>query len=220
MAIDATQATSSQTTTTPLSSKNREVTKEDFLKLLISQMQNQDPLKPLDNQEFAQQLATFNSLEQLIGVNEKLGSLSDKLLQANQFNATSLLGKQVVADGNQISLTEAGQKTKIHYQLSSSAAQVFVEISNSQGQLVRRIPILDKGAGSQSEEWNGKNSAGQAAPAGLYTFQVTALDRQGKNVDVTPQVQGAVTGVSLDGTEPILDVGGRRVPLSGVTGVR
>jgi len=219
MAIDATQATSNQTTTAALSSKNKEVTKEDFLKLLISQLQNQDPLKPLDNQEFAQQLATFNSLEQLISVNDKLGSLSDQLLKTNQFNATSLLGKQIVANGNQVSLT-SGQSAALGYKLSAAAAQIVVEISNSQGQLVRRIPLFEQGAGDQRISWDGKDSAGQAAPAGLYTFNVTAVDRQSKNVDVTAQLQGAVTGVNLNGTEPILDVGGRSVPLSSVTSVR
>src|SRR3954467_13258067 len=107
MAIQASNATGNQTAGILSSNNNKkEVSKEDFLKLLISQLQNQDPLKPLDNQEFAQQLATFNSLEQLIGVNQKLGTLADKLLQANQFNATSLLGKQVVSDGNQVSIKE------------------------------------------------------------------------------------------------------------------
>ena len=148
MAIQPTTATSNQTATAamPSSNKKNEVTKEDFLKLLISQLQNQDPLKPLDNQEFAQQLATFNSLEQLISVNEKLGTLADKLLQSNQFNATSLLGKQVVTDGNQLSIKQ-GEGAAINYKLSANAAKVTIDIKNSKGETVRRLEILNQAAG-------------------------------------------------------------------------
>lgn len=153
----------------------QQITQDDFLKLLISQLQNQDPLKPLDNQEFAAQLATFNSLEQLIGVNDKLETLQNKLLQSNQFSATALIGKQIAADGNQISLRQ-GDDSAIHYQLGSDAARVVVSIHNGQGELVRTLELANQKIGDQTVQWDGKDSAGRASPDGTYSFDVDAFD--------------------------------------------
>src|SRR5690349_14870224 len=95
--------------------------RDDFLKLLIAQLQNQDPLKPLDNQEFATQLATFNSLDQLIGINQKLDSLAQQQQLVGQLGAASLIGKEIIADGNQVTLA-AGQSAAIGYAVDAAAA--------------------------------------------------------------------------------------------------
>lgn len=233
MAIQATQSTQStqaaqaatnQTSATSASKKN-DVSKEDFLKLLISQLQNQDPLKPLDNQEFAQQLATFNSLEQLIGVNQKLGSLADtfnsvgeKLLQTNNFNSIGLLGKKISTNTNQVNLKQNVDST-INYRLDDFADRVTVDIKNAKGELVRRLE--DKGlfnaglkAGVQEIKWDGKDIAGKAATSGMYTFEINAVDKGGKKVGATGLLLGTVTGVNLDGSEPMLDINGVQMPLS------
>lgn len=221
MAIQATQSaqTANSQTTTAATGRKSDVNKEDFLKLLISQLQNQDPLKPQDNQEFAQQLATFNSLEQLIGVNQKLSSLADKLLQSNQFNATNLLGKQVVTDGNQISLKQ-GQSTPINFNLGANAAKVTIDIKNSKGEIVRRIEKLDQKAGDQRVDWDGKTNSGASAAAGTYSFDIRGVDVANKTVTATGRILGTVAGVSLDGADPMLDIGGVQVPLSSITTVR
>ena len=194
MAIPAITATGNQTAALPKSIK-KEVSKEDFLKLLISQLQNQDPLKPLDNQEFAQQLATFNSLEQLISVNQKLATLADKIVQSNQFNATSLLGKQVVTAGNQLSLKQ-GESAALNYNLSANAAKVAIDITNSKGETLRRLEFLNQSAGDLRAAWDGKNSLGAAAPAGSYYFEINAVDATGKRVAASGRVQGIVSGVT------------------------
>jgi flagellar basal-body rod modification protein FlgD len=200
-------------------SAKQQITRDDFLKLLISQLQNQDPLKPLDNQEFASQLATFNSLEQLIGVNEKLETLQNKLFQSNQFSATALIGKQITTDGNQIGLAQ-GEVGAIRYQLSSDSARVAVDIYNAQGGLVRTLELGNQKSGDQTVQWDGKDSSGKAAPGGIYSFQINAFDALGKKVLAAGRVQGVVSGVSLDGSEPILEIGNLRVPLSAVTTIR
>jgi flagellar basal-body rod modification protein FlgD len=197
----------------------QQITRDDFLKLLISQLQNQDPLKPLDNQEFASQLATFNSLEQLIGVNEKLEALQNKLFQSNQFSATALIGKQITTDGNQISLAQ-GEGSTFRYQLSSDSARVTVDIYNAQGGLVRTLELGSQKSGDQSVQWDGKDNSGKILPGGIYNFQITALDALGKKITTTSRVQDVVTGVSLDGTEPLLELGNLKVPLNAVTAVR
>jgi flagellar basal-body rod modification protein FlgD len=178
MAIQATQSTGNPAATASTSlSGNKQVTQDDFLKLLISQLQNQDPLKPLDNQEFAQQLATFNSLEQLISVNQKLGTLADTMSKSNQFSASNLLGKQVITSGNQISVGN-GQEPRSPIR-SMLMLPKWPWILNSTGDVVRHLQLTNQSAGDQTVPWDGKNSVGAAVPAGAYTFDVSATDSKG-----------------------------------------
>jgi flagellar basal-body rod modification protein FlgD len=200
-------------------SSAKQITRDDFLKLLISQLQNQDPLKPLDNQEFASQLATFNSLEQLVGVNEKLETLQNKLFQSSQFSATALIGKQITTDGNQIGLVPGAGST-LRYQLSGDSARVAVDIYNAQGGLVRTLELGNQKSGDQTIQWDGKDSSGKALPGGIYNFQINASDALGKKIPATGRVEGVVSGVSLDGSEPLLEIGNLKVPLTAVTTIR
>jgi flagellar basal-body rod modification protein FlgD len=195
-----------------------EITRDDFMKLLIAQLQNQDPLSPLDNQEFAVQLAQFNSLEQLIGLNEKLDNLASQQGLVSQFSSTALIGKQVSANGDEINLSGSGNAS-LYYDLGANAAKVTVKVVNSSGTVVRQIDLGSQKAGLQSAIWDGKNSLGQSMPAGVYRFEVDAADAAGKSLPVTKQVRGVVTGVDLEGAEPILEIGQSRIPLSSVTAV-
>jgi flagellar basal-body rod modification protein FlgD len=195
------------------------VTQDDFLKLLIAQLQNQDPLQPMDNQQFAVQLATFNSLEQLIGINDKLGSLQTVQGATNQFNAASLIGKEVASNGNTLSLQSSGP-ARISYQLGANASRVVVNVQDSSGALVRQINGGAQGVGDQSVLWDGKDSAGRAAPAGVYNFEINAFDLNGKQVQASGRIKGTVTAVNFAGSQPVLELGGIEVPLSAVTSVR
>lgn len=211
------QPAAQEGTRQPLSGE--QVTRDDFLKLLIAQLQNQDPLSPLDNQEFAVQLATFNSLEQLLGVNEKLEGLQNKQLLTSQLNSAALIGKEVTTSGNQVSLTDGSDGT-LRYQLGAPAARVVVNIQNSRAELVRQLELGSQQAGEQSVRWDGKDASGKRLSSGAYTFEVNAFDAAGKKVTVSSRVQGLVTGVSFDGAEPVLELGQLRIPLSAVTGIR
>lgn len=217
MAIQSVSSTPSQPTAGQALSKQT-VTQDDFLKLLIAQLQNQDPLQPMDNQQFAVQLATFNSLEQLIGINNKLGALQTSQGATNQFNAASLIGKAITSNGNTLNL-QTGNPAAITYQLSGNAARVVVNVQDSSGALVRQMVAGAQSAGDQSILWDGKDAAGKSAPAGLYSFEVNAFDLNGKQVQASGRIKGTVTGVRLDGAEPVLELGALQVPLSAVTSV-
>ena len=195
-----------------------QITRDDFMKLLIAQLQNQDPLSPMDNQQFAVQLAQFNSLEQLVGLNEKLESLANQQGLVSQFSSTALIGKQVAGKGNEVNLS-AGGNANLHYDLGGNAAKVTVKVLNSNGALVRQIDAGSQKAGPQGAIWDGKNSLGQSLPAGVYRFEVDAIDGAGKSLPVTKQVRGVVTGVNLEGSEPILEIGQLRIPLSSVSAI-
>lgn len=218
MAIQNIAAASSQNAPAK-SLTDKTVTQDDFLKLLIAQLQNQDPLHPMDNQEFAAQLATFNSLGQLIEINDKLGTLQNSQGSMNQYNAASLIGKEIASAGNQINLS-SGSSATIGYRLGGNAAKVGIGIFNGAGELVRRIDAGARPGGDQALLWDGKDALGKTVPPGVYSFEVSAVDVNGKKIPATGKLQGVVTGVKLDGSEPVLEVGGLDVPLSSVTAVR
>jgi flagellar basal-body rod modification protein FlgD len=223
MAIQGIGSASQSTPPTQEAAKStlttKTVTQDDFLKLLIAQLQNQDPLQPMDNQEFAVQLATFNSLQQLIGINDKLGTLQSSQGTMNQYNAASLIGKEVVTNGNTISL-QSDSPASINYQLAANAAKVVINVQDASGALVRQIQVGAQNAGDRSVLWDGRDASGKAARAGLYNFEINAFDLNGKQVQALARVQGIVTGVRLDGSEPVLEIGALQVPLSAVTSVR
>ncbi len=195
-----------------------EISRDDFMKLLIAQLQNQDPLSPMDNQEFAVQLATFNSLEQLVGMNEKLESFASQQGLASQLNSAALIGKQVVGKGNEVNLGASGD-AGFYYELAGNAAKVTVKVLNSGGAVVRQLEAGSQNAGAQNMTWDGENNLGQRMPPGVYSFEVTAADGSGSAVPVTKHVRGVVTGVNLEGPEPVLEIGQLRISLSAVTAI-
>ena len=194
------------------------LSQDDFLKLLLTQLQAQDPLKPLDNQEFAAQLATFNSLDQLININKKLEATQGQQSQLSQLQATTLIGKEVQAKGDRVSLS-AGQDAELHYQLGANAGRVVVNIKDDTGRLVRALTVGGQQAGKHSITWDGKDTGGRALGAGTYTFEVKALDNAGNPVETSTFIQGVVTGMTMTGSEPYLEVNGVEIPVSAVTSV-
>jgi flagellar basal-body rod modification protein FlgD len=194
------------------------MSQDDFLKLLLTQLQAQDPLKPLDNQEFAAQLATFNSLDQLMGINKKLEVVQGQQQQLSQLEATALIGKEVRALGDGVTISE-GKGATLHYAINANAGRVVVNIKDKAGNLVRTIEVGSQKAGDQSVTWDGKNTAGNPVEAGTYTFEVKAFDQSGNTVRTNTFVQGVVTGVDLVGNEPLLEVGGIKIPVSAVISV-
>ena len=191
---------------------------DDFLKLLLAQLQAQDPLKPLDNQEFAAQLATFNSLDQLIGINKKLEAVQGQQQELSQLQATALIGKEVRALGDSVSLSE-GKGATLHYAINANAGRAVVNIKDKAGNLVRAIEVGSQKVGDQSVTWDGKDTAGRPLEAGTYTFEVKAFDQSGNKVGTNTFIQGLVTGVDLVGNEPLLEIGGVKVPVSAVISV-
>ena len=218
MAIEGINGSTGQQAVGNVFGKNT-VTQDDFLKLLIAQLQNQDPLNPMDNQEFAAQLATFNSLGQLIDMNEKLGNMQNSQGLTNQFNAASLIGKEVVTTGSAIAL-EKGKPAAVGYELGANAARVVVNIYNGAGDLVRQVEARAQNMGDQTLSWDGKDESGRALESGSYSFEINAFDAAGKKVPAAGRVQGMVTGVTFSGGEPFLEIGSLKVPYGNVTSVR
>lgn len=185
---------------------DRSLSKQDFLKLLVAQLENQDPLNPLEGTDFTAQLAQFSSLEQLFDVNENLNKLVGQRQSLGNMEALSLVGKRVKAVGDTLSLAAEGQ-AEGRYSLEEMA-KVEVAIYDSNGKLVRTLEPGWQEAGEYDLAWDGLNESGSRCSEGTYVFRAQATGLAGEKVPVVTYSLGTVTGVKLNGTEPSLVIGG------------
>jgi flagellar basal-body rod modification protein FlgD len=201
------------------STPKKDVSQDDFLKLLIAQLQHQDPLNPMESQEFTVQLATFNMLDQMIKMNGNLATMQGSQAFLGQVGALSMIGREVTADGGAVNL-KAGEAAPIHYRLESKAARVSVEIRDGQGRLVRTLEALAQEPGEQRLLWDGKDIGGLAAGPGVYTFEVNAFGSGGNKLGAVARTRGIVTAVDVSAPEPLVKIGDLEIPISAVTGVQ
>jgi flagellar basal-body rod modification protein FlgD len=191
MNIGTSSAYSSKTT------GSQDLGKDAFLKLLVTQLQHQDPLNPMESVEFTGQLAQFSSLEQLTSLNESFSGISSALMAQNNYQAINLVGKDVKALGDTLSVID-GSSTKGLYTLEEVAADVKVHIYDENGTLVRTMELGSQAEGDHDVEWDGLDQRGRSIPDGDYTYEVSAQDSEGSTVAVAQQISGRVTGVTFD----------------------
>ena len=205
-----------------ITSRSEVTNQADFLKMLVAQLTNQDPLSPLEGTEFASQLAQFSSLEELQKMNVGLdGTLEANLVLAQSINnslATMLIGKTIRADMSTVELG-ASDSASIQFQLDDAAADVTVDIIDKNGETIRTLTESNLAAGENSIEWNGYDEAGNRVAAGDYTVRVTARDSAGQNISATLFFEGRVTGIQYRNGIAVLMVGTREVNLSDVISV-
>ena len=182
--------------------KKSELNQEDFLTLMITQLKNQDPFKPMDPAQYVGQLAQFSQVSGLADMNKQISSLTDSLRGNQVLDGAGLIGRTVMAQGNAVYLPEAvegeerGPQGLIHVPAGASAVQLVVK--DASGALVK-AQALDSSRGAQAFAWDGTTNDGVAAPAGAYRIEVVA--RVGdKNVSLATSVAARVSSVSLDPT--------------------
>ncbi|GJD35521.1 flagellar hook assembly protein FlgD [Methylobacterium aerolatum] len=184
-----------------------------FLTLLTTQLKNQNPLDPMDTNQFTQQLVQFAGVEQQLKTNDRLDTILSASQAASTASATSYIGKTITTDGASTQLADGSATWTLDP--ARAAAKAVVTISDSKGNVVAS-QTTTLAAGSQAFTWNGKTSAGLNAPAGTYSIKVAATDATGSSVAVDTSVTGLVSEVDLSGGTPVLLVGSQRVPLSSV----
>jgi flagellar basal-body rod modification protein FlgD len=189
--------------------KKATVGKDDFLKLLMAQLKNQDPLSPMESTEFTSQLAQFNSLEQLMQVNDALSEIKNSLSVQGKDDPLDYVGRKVKAAGNAITLKD--QLADEGTYLLDEDAQVSISIYNDQGREVRRIDGGWQSKGEHGVSWDGKDSAGKVLQDGGYTFEVQAKNARGASVPVSGYVSGEATGVKYQNGVPLIMVGNRMI---------
>lgn len=170
-----------------------------FLKLLITQMQNQDPLNPLDNSEVTSQLAQISTVSGIDKLNATVASMTSSLTAAQALQAGGLIGHAVLAPGNTILLQQSGAVAGV--QLTDPADKVMVAISDASGQVVKTLDLGAQAAGTQNFAWDGSTDAGGKAADGSYTFSASAL-RASQKASVDPLGYGVVQSVTL-GTDQL-----------------
>lgn len=182
-------------------SSNESIDKNDFLILLVTQLQNQDPLNPMEPAEFTSQMAQFSSVEQLMNINESLGNLQKYQSALFDENAVSFIGKTIRVSDNTIEITE-NETEELHFELGKDASAVYVYIYDSDGSLVKEIAQTDSFcAGDQSLIWDGTDDNGNRVSEGNYYFEVQAVDNLGATFTGKPFYVGTVTSVNFwDGT--------------------
>jgi flagellar basal-body rod modification protein FlgD len=189
---------------------------QQFLQLLTTQLKNQDPLSPLDTNQFTQQLVAFASVEQQLKTNSDLDQLVTLNKTSQATAALNFVGSQVTADG---STTQLKNGLAVWNITSPRPAAASVSILDQKGNTVwTGQQTLD--TGTQSYSWNGRTSTGAVAPDGLYTIQITAQDAAGQSVAVSTQYTGTVTGVDLSGPQPLLQVGSSYLTISQIGSIR
>jgi flagellar basal-body rod modification protein FlgD len=199
MAVSAPTSTTSDvnvsSTPTPASAADTTVTADRFLKLLVAQMQNQDPLSPMDNAQVTSQMAQINTVTGIDKLNTTVQGLSSQFMQLQAVQGASLVGRDVIVAGNKLSVDAVAGIGQGGFQLDNAADAVKVEILAPSGAVVQTLNLGAEGAGVHSFNWQ---SGAATSDSGL-TFRVTAT-AGGVATTVTPLMRDRVDAISTTGT--------------------
>jgi len=199
MAIPATSSSTSSTTSAAIAGANEAGSQDRFLKLLVTQLQNQDPLSPMDNAELTSQIAQINTVTGIATLNTSVQALSGQFLQMQTLQGASLIGKDVIVPGNKLDI--ANGVAQGGFELAAAADSVKVEVVNAAGTVVDTVQLGAGNAGVNGFNWvagNYDNSSG-------LTFRVTAMSGATK-LDTTLLMRDTVNAVSTSGNSLTLEL--------------
>ena len=179
---------------------------QTFLTLLTTQLQNQNPLSPLDTNQFTQQLVQFASVEQSLKTNDQLSTLVSLQQTAQSTQALTFVGKTAVVEGGTTALKNASATWNLGVSTNSN---VNVTITSSTGQTVFTGKYGVNAGDNQAFTWDGKGTDGAQWPDGKYTLTATAADTAGNSVAVSTQIRGVVSSVDLSQSPPLLSINGQ-----------
>lgn len=197
--------------------------KDDFLNLLVTKMQYQDPMEPMNDEGFIAQLAQFSSLEQMSNISNGIDSSNQwsylQMQSLNNVMASGFIGKDVKAEYSDIYVDGNSSKPVISYTTSQYASEMRFTISDSNGNVVRTITEDNIEAGSGHITWDGKDESGNKVDEGYYTVEATGLNSS--EVEFTPSLSlvGTVTNVVYRDGAAYLTVNGMELQLGDITSV-
>ena len=182
----------------------------EFLQLLTTQLQNQDPLSPMDTNQFTQQLVEFAQVEQQMKSNDSLSTLVTLQQSAQATQALALVGATVVVNGSSASLANGQASWTIN---ATKPASATITIADSTGRTAYSGSVTVN-AGAQSFVWNGQGNDGTIWPDGTYTLTATGTDANGQSTAISTQVQAKVDSVDLTQNPPVLSIAGQKYTVS------
>ncbi|TVM31851.1 flagellar hook capping protein [Oceanidesulfovibrio marinus] len=213
------QSSAYTTTSTDTATPSNELDDDAFMTLFIAQLENQDPLNPMDNTDMLAQLAQFTTVEQLSSMNENIASMLDQSNAQVINSAVSYIGLDVVAEGDQVSVGDDGV-SPLYYTLSDDATEAMAYIYDEDGSLVDTVALSDLEKGEHTFQWNGLNSDDAQVAKGNYSVGIIALDDQGDFIPVSTLCQGTVVGMSAQNGTTVFELAdGRTVNMMSVTDV-
>lgn len=219
MTVSAVSSATTATTTSSSSStsSNSTLTSSDFLTLLVSELQNQNPLDATSTTDLVNQLTSYANFTSQQSINSNLSSLASSFSSLVTLNSVNYIGHTVEAKSDTATLSNGA--ATFGYSLSSTASDVSISISDSSGNVVYTGTGTGN-SGSNSFTWDGKDSSGsQLSDGGQYTISVTATDTAGNSVLNYTTVSGTVTGIDTSTSTPSLTVNGVAVSAANILGV-
>jgi flagellar basal-body rod modification protein FlgD len=194
---------------------NKELGKNEFLNLLVAQLNNQNPLDPQSNGEFIAQLAQFSQVEGIEKLNTSMGSLVSGYQSSQALQASSLVGRKVIIPTDR-AVVDTSESFKASMVLPASSSNVYVNVYDNAGAVVSRINMGEQAAGNVSFIWDGKDAGGKQLPPGTYKFEAQAT-YEGEAEALYTMLPANVDSVVLGGSELMLNLAGLgSVPLSQV----
>lgn len=209
----ASQSSSSSSSKTDSAIAGLNDTYNNFLLLLTKQLQNQDPLNPMDTAQFTQQLVGFSQVEQQIQSNKSLEKLIGLQSATNAFGAVGFLGNEVAVDSDHVALKDS--KAKFQYEIDHTASKALLTVVDSSGQTVL-VQEANRGIGTYNVEWNGKDAFGNQLPDGDYRVAVSYQDETGQAYSAKITSFGVVDSTELADGEVKLFIGSVGFPIDKV----
>lgn len=185
--------------------------KDDFLKLFIAQIQNQDPLSPQDPTEMMGQLAQMTQVEQGYNTATALNNLLTAQNNSLALSSVGLIGKDVVAIGSQVNF-DGTNAAQLSYQMTAATTSTTLTITNDSGQVVRTVDLGSQAVGDGTYQWDGKDGQGNLLPAGAYSFAISGTDAAGVTQNATTFTTGRADGVTFASGVAYITIGAVLVP--------
>lgn len=189
--------------------------RDTFLQLLVTELEYQDPLNPMENQEFLSQLADLSTVEELQNANTNLETLQLYESSINNAQSVSMIGKVIKANGDTFTYSGDGN-VDLTFELGAAAATVTVTVYDADGTAIASITENDMESGSGSVSWDGTNYDSSPMDEGEYSYAVTATDSDGNSVATKTYIKGLVTGVSFENGIPMLHIGSQSVTMGDI----
>ena len=189
----------------PLAATNATQIQDRFLTLLVTQLKNQDPLRPMDNAQITTQLSQISTVSGIDKLNETMAGLATAMAANQTMASAAMIGRKVLAPGATLAVADGRAAGAIEF--AEPAERVALTVLGSAGNVVRRLELGTAPAGLQAFAWDGKGDDGKTVKDGNYTYRIEATSA-GKAVNATGYQVGTVTGIAVSGKEPTVIVDG------------
>jgi len=220
-AVSSATGTSSSKSATSATTSSSTLGKDDFLQLMITQMKYQDPLDPMDNTQYASQLAQFSSLEQMSNINTNLTTSLNAQYALNQSinnsMSASMIGKDVKVSSTDLTVTKDQKSIDFGYDLAANAKSSTLTITNSAGKVVKSVDLTEVAQGEHEYTWDMTNDKGVKVAAGSYTYSITSKASDGTALTTNAYRIGKISSIRFTSSGTMAVVDGCEFSISDIT---